>query len=121
MRREIRGGEESSAGLRPALQAGEERGEGAGRFAFAVEERMEMRESGEEFAGMEEMFGAARTLGVGELQLGERFVEEMAAGSESALYRGEERAMEIVEAEDEVEGGFGKAGGFQVGFHQHNA
>lgn len=69
-------------------------------MAFAVEEDIEKRESGAEFAGAKEMGGVARPFGVGELEFGERFVEEMAAGAEGGFDFGECGAVEIVEAED---------------------
>ena len=80
-----------------------------------------MREGGEEFAGAEEMGGIVRAVGAGVLEFGERFVEQMAAGSERAFDGRQERAVEIVEAQDQVEGGFGETDGFQVGFQQHNS
>ena len=104
-----------------------------------------MGEGAREFAGMEEMGGVVRALGMRGLQVSEGFVEEMAAGRESAFDGGKKRAVEIVEAEDEIEaenrrlrvgrGAPGKPGfmkakrrqaaalhtGREVGFDEHEA
>jgi len=71
----------------PALRgpAGEERSESAGRLALTIEKNIESGECGAEFAGMEEMIGIVRAFVAGELEIGESFVEEMAAGTERAF------------------------------------
>ena len=56
------------------------------------------------------MGGVARAFGVRKLEFGERFVEEMAAGTEGEFKLGKEIAIEIVEAENQVEAGLGRNG-----------
>ena len=80
-----------------------------------------MGEGGAEFVAGEEMIGAARAVGKGALIFGEGFVEQKAAGGQGALDGGKGGAVEIVEAENEIEGGFGQGGGFQIRLDENEA
>ena len=101
--------------------AGEEAGQGAAGGPFAVEEGFQSGEGGAQLAGGEQMLRAARALGEGALMLGESFVDEKAAGSEGAFDAGEGMAVEILEAEDQIEGGVRQRGRGEVGFDQAEA
>ncbi len=70
---------------------------------------------------MQQMGVVARAFRVRELEMGERFVEQLAPRCEGAFDGREQRAVEIVKAEDQVEGGLGELEGFQVRFNQHDA
>src|SRR5712692_709773 len=108
--------------------AGEERGQGFARhaalkgratgFPFAGEDVREIGESFTEFAAAEKMAGIAGAAVEGELIEGEGLEDQNAAGTQGALDGGKERALEIAEAEDYVEGGLGEREGFQVGAEQ---
>lgn len=77
-----------------------------------------MREAGESFtelAAAEEMAGIAGSVAEGKLIESERFDDQDAAGTQSALDGGKERALEITKAEDHVEGSAGERESFQVG------
>jgi len=52
---------------------------------------------------------------------GEGFEEEEAAGEQGALDFGEGGAVEIVEAEDQIEGCGGEGRGFEIGFGEEEA
>jgi len=107
----------------PALHglAGDEAGHGPRGLAFAVEKDVEEGKGGAEFAGVKEMVEVARAFGAGELELGKGLVEEVAAGTESPFDSWEEAAIEIVEAQNQIEGSGGKREGFQVGFDEQEA
>jgi len=75
-----------------------------------------MGEGGAEFVAGEEMIGAVGAVREGALILCEGFVEKKAAGGQGALDGGEGGAVEIVEAENQIEDCFGQGGGFQVCF-----
>lgn len=94
-----------------------------------------MGKGGAEFIAGEEMIGTARAVEKGALIIrcegrwahtwvrpcGESFVEQKAARGQSALDGGEGGAVEIVEAENQVEGCFGQGGGFQIRFDEDDA